>query len=500
MVAAAMLVFTIGGWTAWTMAPPAGATSAFLAGTGSPNWAGFLDEDIASANLRGADGIWTVPSVTCPPKGTSDVSVWVGIGGQYALANDRVESLYQDGTVSACTNGKATYYAWQQQAGTPNLAQQLGASTHIVSSLRVAPVKPGDKITASIVDRGLLTHWSICDVRNGQHVWTHTSFWRTDYQRKHTAECIVERPELLNGESKNASLAAFGQVKFSSCQVVDQSGKLWAMAGRQLPPQWSSYAITMTAGATVLAKPMVAPLSVLRVNTPSQSQTNPPSKSATPPYTYIGTFTTDLSGGGSVSARYSIGSPVTYSQPGAPPAEVLESCTSGDSPVLTDTSAYVPGQVTVTYSGTIPMDIQVGTGDIVGVNYQQLDEAAEEGDGPWACGGLGDNDHPVFENNLSPGQSITVKIWILIGLVLTNDSPTFVPMDHLDFAFDGATIAAPGSGPSASNNSTTGPHAVVCDEGGDGLAPDTYDPEISLFGSPPFSFMENPGTASCTSP
>jgi len=126
-------------------------------------------------------------------------------------------------------------------------------------------VKPGDKITASIVDRGLDTHWSLNDDRNGRTVWTHSSLWPTRYQHRHTAECIVESPELENGHGTLAQLAQFGTVQFSNCQAVDQSGTVWDMVGKVLPAHWIASELEMKPAKTIIAVPSLNPLTVTRV-------------------------------------------------------------------------------------------------------------------------------------------------------------------------------------------------------------------------------------------
>lgn len=171
-----------------------------------------------------------------------------------------------------------------------------------------------------------------------------------------------------------------------------------------------------------------------------------------------------------------------------------------DTSVVTDTSVYVPGEMTITYaSGTIPMAIEVAAGNITGWSAQRLDEAIQNGDGSWICSGPVSENDTVLTYNWSPGQSVTRPIWVLLSGVLTNDAPNFTPSGHTDIAFDGATIGTPGPGIGATIHSATGPHAMTCDENG---SVDTkYNPEISLFGTPPFSMPDGSGgTAQCGAP
>ncbi len=165
------------------------------------------------------------------------------------------ETLYQAGTDSDCSKGNAIYYAWQEEYGYPDYVTQrvLGCAANVTCF--AVNVKPGDTIKVSIVDRGLDTHWSLTDVRNGRTLWTHGSLWPTRYQHRHSAECIVEAP-------KGSELADFAGVQFSNCQAVDQAGTLWDMVAQKLPAHWIASELEMKPAETVVAVPSVNPLTV----------------------------------------------------------------------------------------------------------------------------------------------------------------------------------------------------------------------------------------------
>lgn len=240
------------------------------------HWGGFMDEDVTHANLHGAVGTWTVPSVTCAPNENSAVAVWVGTGGDIRT-KDGQETLYQDGTTSACHAGSPIYYAWQQQFGAPNLAQQAGLSKHYKPALVLGckpgkicfavSIRPQDQISASIVDRGIETHWSIDDIRNGRRIWAHSSIWRTDFQHKHSSECIVEDPERFSTNGGLIPFSQFGRVVFTTCEAIDQSGHIWNINSPGLPKHWKFSELSVISNYSAVAIPSEHPLAVTRVGT-----------------------------------------------------------------------------------------------------------------------------------------------------------------------------------------------------------------------------------------
>jgi hypothetical protein len=227
-------------------------------------WSGFEARDSTSPDLHGAIGNWTVPTVVCGPKEDSWSNAWVGIGGDLVVkthGQKSIETLYQDGTESDCADGFPTYYAWQQEVGSPNIVQDLEFKGQAGTEVRLSDtVLAGDVMSASVIDRGLETHWSITDTRDGKHVWSASSIWRTDYQHKHTAECIVEDPRTPKGQI--LPLADFGQVPFSACQAVDEGGNLVNMASAQLPTGWSFREYSLDKNTRVESMPSLNPLAL----------------------------------------------------------------------------------------------------------------------------------------------------------------------------------------------------------------------------------------------
>jgi hypothetical protein len=229
------------------------------------NWGGFVALDASEPNLHGSIASWDVPTVTCPSSSSSTASEWAGIGGDYVPSRGKpVETLYQTGTNSGCRSGKAFYGAWQQQFGVGNLLQQLGAPKHPPTQIPIAKsVLAGDTMTASVIDRGLLTHWSLVDVRSGHQVWRVTGFWRSDYSHKHSAECIVEDPEILGSTLKLTPLANFGRVQFSTCEGVTPAGVARSLDAATLPGGWTLHQSSISVGTTTLAYPALHPFSVI---------------------------------------------------------------------------------------------------------------------------------------------------------------------------------------------------------------------------------------------
>ena len=191
-------------------------------------WAGAIDQDKAQANVHGAIGTFIVPVTTCSGPSTSVASFWVGIGGDQKVGG-AVEKLYQDGISASCKSNGTTYQAWQEAISTGQPAVNLPVT-----------VLAGDRITASVIDRGLQTHWSLIDVRNGSQVWQQTGVWLTSYVHRHTAECIAEDPEPSGASGPSSDFADFGTIRFSTCQAVDQLGGVWDMTGSTLPFGWNA--------------------------------------------------------------------------------------------------------------------------------------------------------------------------------------------------------------------------------------------------------------------
>jgi hypothetical protein len=241
------------------------------------HWAGLVMSDSAQPSLHGSVASWIVPTVVCSKAENSNSAAWTGIGGYTSLTKTTAESLYKDGTNSDCSNGTPTYYAWDQQYGAPNIFQtsrpKLFKSpsfpTSYTERLLSHAIKPGDVISASVIDRGPQIHWSMTDTRSGRRRWTARGRWFAHLQHKHTAECVIEAPLLASHNGSVAPLSDFGQVQFSTCDAMDQSGKLWNMTGQMLPVNWTLNLLAFESSSAVQAAPVFpqgAPPSVIWIS------------------------------------------------------------------------------------------------------------------------------------------------------------------------------------------------------------------------------------------
>lgn len=100
------------------------------------NWSGYADDNSGGNTYSKVSGKWAEPAITCPTKEQQIAVFWAGIDG---FNNSTVE---QDGTIAQCYQGTAFYYTWWEMYPT-NSIQVVGTT-----------VKPGDKITASVVKTG----------------------------------------------------------------------------------------------------------------------------------------------------------------------------------------------------------------------------------------------------------------------------------------------------------------------------------------------------------
>ena len=244
----------------------------------SPNWAGFLTQSPRDG-IQGAYGNWVVPSVSCPSGATTSSSLWVGVGGDTTGSYEAgsVESLYQGGTSQDCDNGKASYYAWTEEADgvSPELVRK---GAQVVAHL----VEPGDVIAATVVQHELETLVTVQDVRRGQVAWkTRRPFYLTEFQHEEagrTAECIMEA-SLIPGRGE-APLADFGTAHFSYCQASDDVGRVYNFDGPAAPSNWEPVDITMTINAQAIATPDPSLLSVSYTSLPA----GPPGYAPQTPY------------------------------------------------------------------------------------------------------------------------------------------------------------------------------------------------------------------------
>lgn len=159
---------------------------------GSYNWSGYADEASADGTFTKVAGSWATPAVTCTPEDTI-TSQWVGLDG----ANSG--TVEQDGTVSWCYEGTATYYTWYEMS--PGSTVEVGTALH-----------PGDKITASVTRRGANYTLKLTDATDTANSFTVKKTCATSTCLDTSAEWITERPSFAVGI---APLADYGTWKLT---------------------------------------------------------------------------------------------------------------------------------------------------------------------------------------------------------------------------------------------------------------------------------------------
>lgn len=158
----------------------------------SYNWSGYADTATAKDAFTGVSGSWTIPPVRCT-KEDQLTSEWIGLDG----ANDG--TVEQDGSLSWCFEGKATYFTWYEMfpAGTIS----VGTSPW-----------PGDKIVTSIVARSSGANNSytmkLADDTRRKNSFTITKSCAKTTCLDESAEWVAERPEFEIGI---APLADYGK-------------------------------------------------------------------------------------------------------------------------------------------------------------------------------------------------------------------------------------------------------------------------------------------------
>jgi hypothetical protein len=187
----------------------------------SSNWAGYVATD-PCGTFDTVSASWTVPKVTCT-SGTQYSVQWVGIDGSTS------STVEQDGTEADCQSGAASYGAWYEMFGDPNVNNgyevELDPTTY--------PVKPDDVVTASVNESGGVWTLTVADSTESWNFSTNVNFASA---ARSSAEWILERPETCAGTCKLTALADFGTSSFSSCQARAgaTSGSISAFTGDQL--------------------------------------------------------------------------------------------------------------------------------------------------------------------------------------------------------------------------------------------------------------------------
>jgi hypothetical protein len=147
---------------------------------GSTNWSGYADTGSGFSSLSAK---WTEPKISnCSTSGPEKAAVfWVGIDG---FSSTTVE---QGGTGAICGAGTPlTYFTWWEMFPTNNI-QAVGVK-----------VKPGDKISASVVRTGTKYVIKVTDSTTAGNSFT-TSPQSCSTCKNSSAEWIGERPSTSSG-------------------------------------------------------------------------------------------------------------------------------------------------------------------------------------------------------------------------------------------------------------------------------------------------------------
>jgi len=204
-----------------TGAPPSLALTAPVYGQ---TWAGY--DAIAAAAGGGmapyftkVTGAWREPAAQCASVGSSQASVWVGLGG--VLNTAAVYGPLQIGTDSDCNHGSAVYFAWYEAYPLPLVRVRL----------RVAP---NDALAAMVsLDAAGAPVLTLDDQTSGAGF---TKVLRGVHLRplaSDSAEWIVEGPA-----HRGPLLTNFGSVSFTDATAT-QVGPSGAHSGSVDDSAWS---------------------------------------------------------------------------------------------------------------------------------------------------------------------------------------------------------------------------------------------------------------------
>jgi hypothetical protein len=172
---------------------------------GSTNWSGYVDTSTKAGAYTSLSGSWTEPKISgCKANTVSAAVFWVGIDG-ISSSDPTVE---QDGTIAICPGGGSTtpeYGSWWEMY--PKNDVQIVGGT----------VKPGDKITASVVRSGTKYTLKVTDSTTSGNSFSKKQTCSASTCKNESAEWIAERPGLSTGLS---TLPNFGTWTASSAKVT----------------------------------------------------------------------------------------------------------------------------------------------------------------------------------------------------------------------------------------------------------------------------------------
>jgi len=196
----------------WTLVP----AQMQFPGLTSSNWAGYLLAG-GTGGYQAVSAEWIIPTLNCASLPNSSTADWVGVNGA-----DGFSGLFQDGSLSRCSNGHETTTAWWTDEAQGFLTQSLFT------------VASGDLIEAEVYQQvsGVWVYY-IKDLTTGQSSSSPEAYSGAGM----TAEWIAEDSGIPGGGLN--TLADFGIISFTDLGLTVPSGS-WT-----LPPY--SDAIEMVA-------------------------------------------------------------------------------------------------------------------------------------------------------------------------------------------------------------------------------------------------------------
>ena len=211
-------------------------------GMTSSNWAGYVLSG-GAGGYQAVSGEWVVPTLNCASLPNSSTADWVGVNGFNGISG-----LFQDGTLSRCTNGRQVNTAWWTDEAYGFLTQSLFG------------VNAGDLINAQVYQQtsGVWVYY-VKDLTTGQSSSSAEAYSGAGL----TAEWIAEDPGNPSTGGLD-TLANFGVVTFTDFGLTVPAGS-WT-----LPPYSDAVQIVGSNGSVVAL--------------PSQIQGSGPSASFTVTY------------------------------------------------------------------------------------------------------------------------------------------------------------------------------------------------------------------------
>jgi hypothetical protein len=218
-------------------APRMPSSTPLVTGLTSPNWAGWMDLGIKTAQLYKVTAQFQVPAATCPVADAT-AYFWVGLDG---WTDKTVE---QAGVAAYCNQKsgsgyKAEYFDWYEMYPNKPVAKFF--------------VHPGDTIVATVSYDAATAKYNlqIADKSAASSSFKVAKACPSGSTcDKSSAEVITEDPG--GGPASGQYLANFKTVTFSHVQVTSRNGTVGGLGANS---RWSANKIVMEYQSKVMARP-----------------------------------------------------------------------------------------------------------------------------------------------------------------------------------------------------------------------------------------------------